>query len=45
MINISAKISHDLGMVPGGEFRRAVEEVFNYPSFNFYDNINFFILN
>jgi len=36
MINISANISRDLGMVPGGEFRRAVVEVpitkiyFNY---------------
>lgn len=28
MINISANISRDLGMVPGGEFRRAVVEVF-----------------
>jgi len=27
MINISANISRDLGMIPGGEFRRAVVEV------------------
>lgn len=27
MINVSANISHNLGMVPGGEFRRAVLEV------------------
>lgn len=35
MINISANISRDLGMVPGGEFRRAVVEVFNYYNFTF----------
>uniref|UniRef100_A0A2S2QT17 TraB domain-containing protein n=1 Tax=Sipha flava TaxID=143950 RepID=A0A2S2QT17_9HEMI len=33
MINISAKISHDLGMVPGGEFRRAVDEAKKYDSY------------
>ncbi|XP_050436971.1 traB domain-containing protein [Adelges cooleyi] len=33
MINISASISRDLGMVPGGEFRRAVEESKKYNSY------------
>lgn len=33
MINISANISRELGMIPGGEFRRAVVEVFNYYRF------------
>lgn len=33
MINISANISRDLGMAPGGEFRRAVVEAQKYDSF------------
>jgi len=44
MINISANISRDLGMVPGGEFRRAVVEVFLITIilfFRFYIFLNF----
>lgn len=31
MLNMSAKITQDLGMAPGGEFRRAVEELQRLP--------------
>lgn len=36
MINISANLSRELGMVPGGEFRRAVVEVLLLYKFIFY---------
>jgi len=36
MINISANISRDLGMIPGGEFRRAVVEVLICHNFSYY---------
>lgn len=32
MLNMSAKITQDLGMAPGGEFRRAVEEMRSLPN-------------
>lgn len=32
MLNMSAKLTRDLGMAPGGEFRRAVEEMKRLPS-------------
>lgn len=32
MLNMSAKITQDLGMAPGGEFRRAVEEMHRLPN-------------
>lgn len=32
MLNMSAKITQDLGMAPGGEFRRAVEEMHHLPN-------------
>lgn len=32
MLNMSAKITKDLGMAPGGEFRRAVEEMHRLPN-------------
>lgn len=32
MLNMSAKLTNDLGMAPGGEFRRAVEEMKRLPS-------------
>lgn len=32
MLNMSAKLTKDLGMAPGGEFRRAVEEMKRLPS-------------
>lgn len=32
MLNMSAKITQDLGMAPGGEFRRAVEEIKRLPN-------------
>lgn len=32
MLNMSAKLTHDLGMAPGGEFRRAVEEMKRLPN-------------
>ncbi|XP_050537326.1 traB domain-containing protein [Daktulosphaira vitifoliae] len=35
MLNISANISRDLGMIPGGEFRRAVQEAKKYNSYIF----------
>lgn len=31
MLNMSAKITEDLGLAPGGEFRRALEELKNLP--------------
>lgn len=42
MINISANLSRELGMIPGGEFRRAVVEVFNSYKFLFMSYINMF---
>lgn len=32
MLNMSAKLTSDLGMAPGGEFRRAVEEMKRLPN-------------
>lgn len=32
MLNMSAKLTNDLGMAPGGEFRRAVEEMKRLPN-------------
>lgn len=32
MLNMSAKITEDLGMAPGGEFRRALEEMKRLPA-------------
>lgn len=32
MLNMSAKITQDLGMAPGGEFRRALEEIHKLPN-------------
>lgn len=32
MLNMSAKITRDLGMAPGGEFRRALEEIHRLPN-------------
>jgi len=41
MINISANISRDLGMIPGGEFRRAVIEVLISYNFSYYGLHNY----
>lgn len=41
MINISINISRDLGVIPGGEFRRAVIEVLISYNFLFYGLHNY----
>jgi len=46
MINISANISRDLGMIPGGEFRRAVIEVlisYNFSYYGLHNNMYIYI--